>query len=94
MQALLMPKLSKTLTLHVTAERIARAQPGCSTCPIALALSDRGFGATVGHKSATVSLTDGAFAEYWLPPFARTVAILVDMGFSIPPVSFRITRMH
>lgn len=89
-----MPRLAKTLTLHVTEDVIDRARPGCSRCPIALAIQARGFDAAVGDRSATVSLAAGVFefAEYRLPRIGRSFVERFDLGLALRPVSFRITR--
>ena len=85
--------LTKTLTCRMMAARIARSEPGCSTCPVAVAIWDRGFEAAVGDRSATVSVKPGVFAEYRLPRVARNIVRWFGWGWRVAPATFRISRI-
>ena len=81
----------KTFNVRLTWAHVSDGMKGCSTCPIALAIKDRGYHGTVGDRSATVSLPTGENAEYRLPERARAFVRQFDSGGGPWPISFRMT---
>lgn len=87
-------QLTKTLTAHMSQAHLEQGDHECATCPVALAITARGFEVAVSRTTASLAIRDVAFAQYKLTRAVRDWITDYDMARAMAPIgTFRLTRI-